>query len=590
MEIPSVSVAWAMHLQCVTVGTFNRATRFVLAGVLALSALHCSGEDDQPDMGSALNVSTEQKAGNLAFTYPERGAFIEQSGETLEIKGTGASPAMTINGQPATIAKDGTWTATITPTVGVNIIKSVDGEFASDCAFMYGHFVKFSDPLPQGISLKLGVQGVAGKDPVASLSSVTSLFLKGKTDLLAALKGKDLGSGSCSFATCSGSISSAKNGGNTTVAFSPADGGVNVTLVGHDIDVSGPVTAKAIGLSASSTAHVKVGTFTITGLAKFNLVNGALKATIPSAGVKLDGYNLSIDNVPGFLVDWFAKGPVRGMIESASVNFAKNELPKFINLTLDGLGMPKEIDLKALEIAPIPLQTQFDGIEFTKEGGSLTASARFGATEYNGGQPGVRALGWLEISKAPSPKRPESVAASVSLDSMNQLLLAVWGGGSLQRPIPDAGPIAGIRVDPLLPPLITLGDKEGTLKIALGEVNIDGTLNNAPFTAAATLIQDVTPSIDGGNLLITPAGDANLSITWLKADDIPDTLRNVVTGLAKDQLGNFLKSLKLPIPSITLTQLGGGFAGQSLKIDAPALTVDSAAARLDIAGTLKLSR
>jgi len=40
----------------------------------------------------------------------------------------------------------------------------------------------------------------------------------------------------------------------------------------------------------------------------------------------------------------------------------------------------------------------------------------------------------------------------------------------------------------------------------------------------------VTPSIEGTELLLPPKGDPNLSVTWLKADDIPETLRKVVTG------------------------------------------------------------
>jgi hypothetical protein len=548
--------------------------------------MHCSGDDESPNMGSAINTSTEQKAGNLVFTHPERGAFVEQTQEPLQITGTGATPALTINGQPATVAKDGTFTATMQPTPGLNIIKATDGEFGADSAFLYGHFVKLSEPLPQGIALNLGAKAISGADPVASLSSVSNLYLKGRTNLLEALKGQKF-SGSKGPASFDATITGIKNG-NTTLALTPVAGGLNVVVTMRDINATASVTGKAIGVSVTRPATART-TAVMTGVAKLSLVNGAIKAAIPSASTRLDGFSVDISGLPGGL-DGIVADKIRPVIENGASQYVKAEVPKLINLTLDGLGLPKEIDLKALEIAPMPLATQFDGVDFTTTGGTLTASVRFGATEYNGGQPGVRALGWLEVSKAPSGNRPDSAAASISMDTFNQLLLAVWGGGSLQRPVPDTGPVAGLRINPLLPPVVLPGEAPGTLKIALGEVGIEGTLNGAPFTAAVSLIQDVAPSIEGTDLLVTPKGEANLSVTWLKADDIPDTLRKVVVGVAKDQLGTFLKSLRLPIPSIALGALGGGFANQALRLDAPQINVDAATARIDVVGTLKLTK
>ena len=46
--------------------------------------------------------------------------------------------------------------------------------------------------------------------------------------------------------------------------------------------------------------------------------------------------------------------------------------------------------------------------------------------------------------------------------------------------------------------------------------------------------------------------------------------------------------MRLPLPTIALEKLGPGFAGESLAVDAPAVSIDRTAARLGVSGSMTL--
>src|SRR5690606_32864033 len=112
---------------------------------------------------------------------------------------------------------------------------------------------------------------------------------------------------------------------------------------------------------------------------------------------------------------------------------------------------------------------------------------------------------------------------------------SAWGTGALKRDLPDADPVTGLSIDAALPPVLSV-TKDGDLRVALGELVVSAEFATGPFKAAVSVVQDVDPSTEGSELVLTPKGEPRLSITWLDADNVAEGLRNIIVAGAKDQM------------------------------------------------------
>jgi hypothetical protein len=312
---------------------------------------------------------------------------------------------------------------------------------------------------------------------------------------------------------------------------------------------------------------------------------GAMKVAMPAADADLKGFKYDSDN-SGFpcCLDSIVTTVLRPQVEKAIQEAVRDIIPKSLALTLDGMGLPKEIDLSAAGVSkPLAIATRFDGAAFDTTGGTVTASVLFGGA-FEPGAPGAKAPGWLSLGSKPvlGTARAPSFGVSFSMDAVNQAMFAAWGTGSFSFSIP--APLDG-KLTPALPPIVT--SKDGVLRVGLGEILVQR--NGAPSPmAAVTVLQDIIPGAETDALVLTPSGEATISITWL-TDEMASSARDLIAVAAKEQLGKFLKPIKVPLPKVSLDKLGGGFAGQSLSIQTPKVTVDTAAARLGIAGAMTLA-
>jgi hypothetical protein len=184
-------------------------------------------------------------------------------------------------------------------------------------------------------------------------------------------------------------------------------------------------------------------------------------------------------------------------------------------------------------------------------------------------------------------ERVPAFGISFSLDAVNQLLFSAWGAGGLGRKLPDVATLTGIELDPALPPVVTATD-EGTARVALGEIIVKGLLGGTPIQAAVSVLQDIAPSSENNALVLTPSGEPAISITWLQAEDVADSVRSIIAIAAKEQLVKMLRPVNIPFPGIKLDGLGKGFAGEALAMQDPKTAVDRGAARLGISGRMAL--
>lgn len=562
------------------------ARHVLFASFLCLAVTHCSSDPPEENGNESI---VENHPHQLVITSPSRAAFIEQSkqqSDLIEVRGTGATTALTVNGAPADVGADGAFHATIHATQGLNLIVAVDGDARLETPFMYGRFVSAETPVAAGIALDIGAMGVAAPLPAASIESVANLALADR-DLVGSFKGQAF-NGTVSGATWTFTVTNGKNG-PTKLSLSNVARGLGVNATASNVSIDGRLTLTALGLTYARDVRITVDSANVTGDVEVGLdpAKGALTAAMPNAEAKLDGFRFDTDNA-GFpcCVDSIITGFMKPKVEEAIRDGIRNEVPKLVSLTLDGIGVPKQVDFAVGGVAvKFPIATRFDSAEFDTFGGVITASTLFGGKAAPN-TPQARTPGWLTLAPpyAPAPTHAPVLGVSFSIDALNQLMFAAWGSGSLSFTAP--APLSA-KLAPALPPLVSVTE-DGALRVALGEILVQRTSSAQPL-AAVTVIQDVKAAAEADALILIPEGQPTISITWL-TDEIEGSGRNLVAVAAKDQLGKLLKPFRVPVPKFELGALGPAFTGQSLAIQSPHVTLDKRTGRLTAAGSLALSK
>jgi hypothetical protein len=536
-----------------------RLRPFLLAASIALFA--CSSEE--PKTGESDVV--ENVPGALVITSPSRASFIESKGGPVVVRGTGATKALTIDGNAVNVSADGSFEATIDAKPGLNLIEAVDGESKLEVPFLYGEFLPANQPVSHAIAIDIGALGLAAPAPAASLTSIVNLALEGR-DLIAAMRGKSFSGnvlgGSWSFQLTGGSHAKA------TASLASADKGPLVSASARDLVIEGTM---AFG-SLTRAVRITSTEAKISGVAELSVKDGVLGAAMPDADIDLPGFRIDSGNGT---IDQVVSLVVRPIIESVLADAIKDQIPNMVKLTLDGIGLPKELDLSAMGLqAKVPLATKFDAAAFDPSGGTITIATLFG------GAPAENAPGWLKLGGAFSPGmgRAPAFGASFSIDTVNQLLFAAWATKSLSFGA------QGMRLAPALPPLVAI-DNTGTLEVGFGEVLVQREGSDTAM-CAVTARQKIDLAADGDALVLAPKGEPKLSITWLSGQR--NALLEAIVEAAKGQVTKILKPVRIPMPKMGLSKLGASFADQSLAITDARITVDRTRGRVAAAGAMSL--
>ena len=559
--------------------------RALFVGVSALFALHCGGGGGG-DTGNG-GASTDNHPGNLVITSPARAAFVPATSGSgagsIAVTGTGATPALTIDGAPAQVGPDGSFHATVKATPGLNLIEAVDGDSHLETPFVYGRFRKSTDAVEQALGIEIGAAGIGGAvtAPHTTLTALVNEALAG-VDLLASVKGETLTGSAPVGGSWKYQVSSGKYAG-VTVSLAPRDGGLDASVVAKNVEIDGTLTVSYLGHSTSGPVKMTATSATITGDVQLSVDASGVKAAMPAASAALQGFHYDSGNA-GFpcCVDSVMTSVLQPKVESGIKDAVEQKVPAALSGAMSGLKIAGDLDLSPFGITPpITIAAHVDGVDFSEGGGTLTASLLFGST-FPPDRPGAKAPGWLALGAAPASEHRAAIGISVSFDVVNQVFFTMWGSGALARGLPDAAPVTDLTLDPRLPPL--LSPTPTGMQIAIGELVFDGKLHDAAFSVAVTLFQDVTARADGDTLSLDPKGEPKLSFTWLTADGLPDATHSLLEAAAKDQITKVLKSVSIPLPTLALDKLGSGFGGQTLALDAPTLAIDPATARVALSG------
>lgn len=494
-------------------------------------------------------VSGDACALRIDVTWPARGASLAGD-EPLTLTGAITSPAApiaaaTLDGVPVDFSAEGAFTAPFEPEPGLNVLRLRvrDGlgreadrvqSFAIGDDFLAGGTPGAPHLVPTGLDVWLRYD-VFDDDDLSDLDDVATLVDR-------ALDGLDLeaeiphpltaeGEGP-SFAWCTWTIDI------TNVAYDvdhvdlfPLDGSLwlSVTLTNFSayvdaIDESwfcpnanGWVFADVIGIDAE--VEVAVGS------------GGVINTSAPYVTATVQGIELALDggvvSLFDWLLNWFSDSFAR-KIESAVETWVPESLVPILNGVLGDVATYS----KSLTLPAIPGNAP---------GAAITAAVQ--ARQVTISETGVRldARAGAEVAVAPPHASPGSllrghclggdpgafwlpgwdqVEVAFTEDLLNRALWALWAGGHLSVTLDET--LLGeattrfnleqvkVRLDPLLPPILTSCATPGALELQVGDLGLKAEfdLGGGPgsLNVFGTLRVEVLP------VLVATAGQRQLSL------------------------------------------------------------------------------
>lgn len=300
-------------------------------------------------------------------------------------------------------------------------------------------------------------------------------------------------------------------------------------------------------------------------------------ATLNSPNVTVDGLDIDIGGIWGFLLNWiidFFEDDFANMIEDEFEKVMAGQIADAIGDAVKGLALDQSFEVPGFLPGASPvtmrIKTKFSTLDFKPDGGVIGMSAAIVTPRrvpYNvlGSIGRASCLGPTEPVLT-FPRRGE-LELGLHDDFFNMVPYALWWGGGLSFDIDPSmlGDAAqqlgsygiselGLRVDFLLPPILSACNPLGMLMMQMGDVGIQANMKlfgiPVEMQLYASLSSEARIVIEDG-----PTGkQLGLQIEspiWIDVE-----IASLDGGLvgAEDTLGNLIKEMLIPM---VLSQLSG---------------------------------
>ena len=345
----------------------------------------------------------------------------------------------------------------------------------------------------------------------------------------------------------------------------------DVKAVGASIlpDFNGTLTASSIVITSDVTLSV---------------VDHALKATVTSTDVAMNDVKVNINGLLGWLFGWLVDWIVDSFVPDIEQQFATEVASQIGPILEDALGafaFDSTFDVPSPDPSSPPLTlnlvTDFKDVVCTPAGVTfIMRSAAYGAlaTPYDN----LGAMGRANCgtgSQVLVVPKTDALEISLSDDTLNQLLYALWRGGFLEFPVPpellggiDLGPYGitdlQLTLSGMLQPTASDCGADGELKLHIGDLRIDASMKlfGQPVDVViyVSLVTDLELSVADGQIAIAIGAvdsvELEVSVVQDKLVSAEGPIRQIleqqlvaglVGALGGDSLGGF------PLPEIDLS-------------------------------------
>jgi len=418
----------------------------------------------------------------ITITHPPRGATLTESGITTNLvaRGTvtsGAGPvtSLRVNGVLRPVDAQGSWTATINPAHGGNIlvVDAVDSfgstrkkvqSYLWSRAYRHPTTAK-NGIVPQGLGLwldKLAIDDGTRGSPPNDLASIMQIALRSFD--LAALIPRPVVDNLSAVGERYDIYLNSFTYSPATVTLTPQTGGIR--MIGRMNNGSANIRAQRDGCQTTVfgacvtpmpsliTGRATFSSLVITADLDLSVVSNDIRVTVRQSTVQINGLDIQIDGIFGWLGEFilgFFMNDLRNTIQSSFNSQIGPIMGPLVRDALRQLAFQTSFNVPKPSgngNVPLSLVTDWNSVTCTIEGCAI--ELRAGAytstkvTPYtNSGVPNRDACG----SGTQNLIIPQARILELSLadDTTNQLLFALWRGGLLEFPVP-ASWLSGVDV------------------------------------------------------------------------------------------------------------------------------------------------
>ncbi len=460
----------------------------------------------------------------LKVTSPERSLIRDHAGEVM-VAGTVAPnldgipvDKVMVNGVPAIVGADGSWSATITVKPGATLIHTEatdkDGGKATDT-----RSIEAGDLRMPGANIENALTTAISTNAFAKIAGAAGTLIK-QTDfkpMLAPMNpvmhsGDESGE-DCLFARLY--VDDFKMS-NATITLVPVVGGIQFSAKLDNVDIPGRARYAVACADGNNTVRVQAtsvlikGTLTVTpdGMRGF-------ATDLANPVVQLTGLNISASGLPGTVLDML---PLDSLIQRLAPVAAKMFMGPMVNKALGGLSGPKQLMVlgKTITVEIDPSDVVFDA-----DGGLVTLDTKMliGGTENS--------KGFIFTDNGiPTMDPGNGLQLGLADDLANSMLSQLVATGLLNLSMPaHGGTFDATQMQMTSPPMISADPSNGMMRLVLPDLIATFTHGGTPVGRAAingVVELKINPSSDGYGIAIE-LGKPNIEADVL--EDIPnDTL------------------------------------------------------------------
>lgn len=469
---------------------------------------------DTPTVGGSVDVQVEGAPPTISVLHPERGATLQGFKPSVTVSGvandtiTGVA-AVRVNGAPAKINADGTWTAIMIPRWGLNVLEIEAEDQAGQISkitqsFYFAEKYYPMDPkppfIPDAIKAWLddqffddGNHNPSHPDDLATILEVAI----GAFDLSTVLPpptsiglGYDLILSGLAF-------------NPPEIYLDSFDGGLHfgtkIKNMKIKVKLKGECKVLGIDLCPDFGGKLQIGVIDLKADLLASAKEAVLKVSLVNAKVGLQSIDIDIDGILGWLFDWlidFVINIFTGSIEDLFEDQIGSLVGDTLTTLLDALAISQTFEIpplaEGLDAITLTLNSRVHSLAFSDDGARLGLGALIDATKkVPQNLLGSLARGTCLKGYSPLWSLPGKSSFEFALwdDFLNELLMAVWYGGTLNLSLDsdalaaltgDSGGLGGIPVDDLalnldflLPPILNGCSPDGIMKVQVGDLFVD---------------------------------------------------------------------------------------------------------------------
>jgi hypothetical protein len=494
----------------------------------------------------------------LQVTSPQRG-LMQDTGRVMvtgiALPNVDGDPVarVTVNGVPAQLSADGSFTATVDVRDGETLLETVattdTGGLATDArAVQAGHRMPVGTRIDRAITTSLSAHAFA------RLSAAAGPYIK-KLDLPALLASmQPIANLGDSIANVNLSITRLAFG-DVKISLQPVEGGLKFSAEIDAVDASAKaVYAGALVPDGTTIVGVTASQVTIAGtlVVTPNGTSG-FTTTIASPTVHTVGLKLAANDLTGQILT-LVNDNLGSTIQTVTTQAAERGIQPLINDALGALGGPKRVVVlgRALDLQASPA-----AVRFTTAGAQVTMNVAV-MLEGSESSPGFV----ITPNGTPVLSATSGIQVGIADDIVNEMLAEVHALGLLDvHYVHDYGYFDTIDLHLALPPMVSANNGDGMLRLVLGDMIATVRDHGKTVVSAAVnaqvdveILRGATPqqiALQFGQVHVWVNGITDATETGSEFDISGATAGGIKLQL--DSLRQFL--ITVPVPAVAGVQL-----------------------------------